>query len=402
VLSAQVAVDGERIGEVLSHCGATMMHATPSTWRFLLQAGWNGHRQLKVLCGGEALARELADELASRGSAVWNLYGPTETTIYSSAAVYRRESAEATVSIGRPIANTQIYILDGHLQPLPIGVPGQLHIGGDGLARGYLKRPELSAASFIPDPFSKKPGARLYRTGDLARHLLDGSIEYLGRMDHQVKLRGFRIELGEIEATLGEHSQVQQCVVLAREDVPGYKQLVAYVVLEHGAGASGNELRSFLKAKLPEYMVPSAVVFLESLPLTSNGKLDRKALPVPDQIRSDATEKFVAPRTPMEETLANIWAKVLGFERVGVHDNFFDLGGHSLLGTQVMSRAREALQVDLPLRILFEAPTVAELALRIEGSILQADDLEQLERSLAEVESLSDAEIEQQLKQDQY
>jgi len=220
-------------------------------------------------------------------------------------------------------------------------------------------------------------------------------------LDHQVKLRGFRIELGEIESVLSEHPQVRHSVVLAREDVPDDKQLAAYIVLEEGAVPGTDELRRFLKAKLPEYMVPSAYVFLESLPLTSNGKLDRKALPPPDHIRPDMAEKFVAPRTRVEETLANIWAKVLGFERVGVHDNFFDLGGHSLLGTQVMSRTGEALQVDLPLRILFEAPTVAELALRVECSILQAGELEQLERGFAEVESLSEAELEPRLKENE-
>jgi non-ribosomal peptide synthetase component F len=367
----------------------------------LLEAGWTGDKNLTILCGGEALPSELANRLASQGSSLWNLYGPTETTIYSTGAVYRPELSDGTVSIGRPISNTQIYIVDDYLQPVPVGVPGQLYIGGAGLARGYLNRAELTAASFIPNPFSGEPGTCMYRTGDLARYLPDGSVEYLGRLDHQVKLRGFRIELGEIEAVLNEHSQVRQSVVLAREEALGDKQLVAYVVADDVAAAGGNELRSFLKAKLPDYMVPCAFVFLESLPLTTNGKLDRKALPAPDQIRPDVTEKFVAPRTLVEETLANIWAKVLGFERVGVHDNFFDLGGHSLLGTQVMSRTREALQVDLPLRILFEAPTVAELALRVDCSILQAGELEQLERSLAEVESLSEAELEQRLKENQ-
>jgi amino acid adenylation domain-containing protein len=401
VVGAAVAVDGERLARLVSSCGATMLHATPATWRLLLQAGWTGEEKLTILCGGEALPSELAKRLASRGSSLWNLYGPTETTIYSTGAVYQPELSDGTVSIGRPIANTQIYILDDYLQPVPVGVPGQLYIGGAGLARGYLNRAELTAANFIPDPFSGEPGERMYRTGDLARYWPGGSVEYLGRLDHQVKLRGFRIELGEIESVLSEHREVRHSVVLAREDVPDDKQLTAYIVLDEGAVAGADELCRFLKAKLPEYMVPSAYVFLESLPLTSNGKLDLKALPAPDPIRPDVGERFVAPRTPVEETLASIWAKVLGFERVGVHDNFFDLGGHSLLGAQAMSRAREALQVDLPLRILFEAPTVAELALRVECSILQTGELEQLERSLAEVESLSEADVEQQLKEDQ-
>ncbi|MGB7951165.1 MAG: amino acid adenylation domain-containing protein [Candidatus Binatia bacterium] len=401
VVGTVVVVDGERLARLVSSCEATMLHATPATWRLLLQAGWTGDEKLTILCGGEALPSELAKRLAGQGSSLWNLYGPTETTIYSTGAVYQPELCDGTVSIsiGRPVANTQIYILDDYLQPVPVGVPGQLCIGGAGLARGYLDRAELTAASFIPNPFSEEPGARMYRTGDLTRYLPDGRVEYLGRLDHQVKLRGFRIELGEIESVLSEHPQVRHSVVLAREDVPDDKQLTAYIVLDEGATAGTDELRRFLKAKLPEYMVPSAYVYLESLPLTSNGKLDRKALPAPDPIRPDVADKFVAPRTLIEETLANIWAEVLGFERVGVHDNFFDLGGHSLLGAQVMSRAREALQVDLPLRILFEAPTVVELALRVECSILQAREPEQLERSLAEVESLSEADLEQRLKE---
>ena len=398
VVSTQVAVDGERIDQLLSNCGATMMHATPATWRLLLQAGWNGHRKLTILCGGEALPSELAHQLASHGSSLWNLYGPTETTIYSSAAAYRRELTSGTALIGRPIANTQIYIVDDHLQPVPVGVPGQLYIGGDGLARGYLNRAELTAASFIPNPFSKEPGKRLYRTGDLARYLPDGSIEYLGRMDHQVKLRGFRIELGEIEAVLGEHSQVSQSVVLAREDVPGDKQLAAYIVLEPGAAATANELRTFLKAKLPEYMVPSTLVFLEAMPLTPNGKLDRKAFPEPDRSHSGVADNFAAPRTLVEEMIAGIWAEVLKLDKFSIHDNFFDLGGHSLKATQVISRVRETFRMDLPLRVLFEAPTVAELAFRVEQSFADAGELEELAREVAEVDSLSDEEIERVLE----
>jgi amino acid adenylation domain-containing protein len=397
VASSGVVVDGAAIEHILSKCGVTIMHATPATWRLLLQAGWNGVENLTILAGGEALESELANQLAARGSSVWNLYGPTETTIYSSAAAYRSQSSNRKISIGRPVANTQIYIVDDHLQPTPVGVPGHLHIGGEGLARGYLNRSDLTAEKFIPDPFSEISGARLYRTGDLARYLSDGNIEFLGRIDHQVKLRGFRIELGEIEAVLAEHREVRQAVVLAREDVPGDKRLVAYIVLSHSEAASASELRAFLRAKLPEYMVPSAFVFLDAMPLTTNGKLDRKALAAPDQIKPELDQTFVASCTPVEQLLARIWAEVLKVEKVGSDANFFDLGGHSLKATQVISRVRQALQVDLPLRVLFEARTVAELALRIEQGAFETTELS---RNLVEVESLSEEETEHQLAQE--
>ena len=397
VVSPQAAVDGERLKKMLSDCQVTMMHATPARWRLLLEAGWSGATNLAILSGGEALQRELAARLVTKASSLCNLYGPTETTIYSSAAAYRPELNGAMVSIGRPIANTQIYILDDRLQPLPIGVAGQLYIGGDGLTRGYLNRADLTGESFLPNSFSKEPGARLYKTGDLARYLPDGNIEFLGRIDHQVKVRGFRIELGEIEAVLGEHSKVFQSVVLAREEAFGDKRLVAYVVARDRAAATANELRAYLKEKLPEYMVPSAFVFLDSLPFTPNGKLDRNALPAPDQNSSETAEAYVAPHTPVEEMIADIWAEVLKLEKIGIYDNFFDLGGHSLLATQVMSRLRAGLPMDLSLRVLFEAPTVAELASRVEQSISEAGELEEFARNMAEVEALPEEEIERQL-----
>ena len=276
------------------------------------------------------------------------------------------------VTLGRPIANTQLYILDGNLQPVPIGVSGEIYIGGDGLARGYLDRPELTREKFIANPFSADTASRLYKTGDLARYLPDGNIEFLGRMDHQVKLRGYRIELGEIEAVLGQHPAIRQAAVLAREVGPEDravspgtdKRLVAYVVAR--PEISTNELRSFVKRKLPEFMVPSAFVMLESLPLTPNGKLDRKALPAPDQGRPDLEVGYIAPRTATEALLAGVAAGVLNLDRVGIHDNFFDLGGHSLLATQLISRIWETCQAEIPLRFLFESPTIAGLAERID------------------------------------
>jgi amino acid adenylation domain-containing protein len=362
VASRDVVTSGRALAETISCSRATVMQATPVTWRMLLAAGWQGERQLKVLCGGEALPLELAQQLLPKVASLWNMYGPTETTIWST--VSKIEPDDKMVTIGHPIANTQVYILDAHLQLRPIGVPGELYIGGDGLARGYLNRPELTAERFIRHPFSNEPGARLYKTGDLARYRTDGHIEHLGRLDFQVKIRGFRIELGEIESVLSHHPAVQQVVVMAREDAPGDKQLVAYVVLHEKQTATAGELQQHTMKQLPNYMLPAAFVFLEAFPLTPNNKVDRGKLPAPDQLQSD--KPYVAPRTPVEETVAKAWSQALGVERVGVQDNFFALGGHSLLAMQIISGLRMSLQVELPLRGFFEAPTVAQLSEIIE------------------------------------
>ena len=306
LVSREVAADGVQLGESLKRAGATVMQATPATWRLLLAAGWKGRRGLKILCGGEALPRELAHHLLEKGASVWNLYGPTETTIWSAARQVSghpsTSSPEAYESIGCPLANTQVYVLDRHLEPVPIGVPGELYIGGAGVARGYLHRLDTTAERFLPDPFREEPGGRLYKTGDLVRYLPEGHLEFLGRLDHQVKVRGFRIELGEIEACLGRHPGVREAVVLAREDSPGEKRLVAYVVAQEEPAPSGSELRGFVRERLPEYMVPSAFVGLPALPLTPNGKVDRKALPAPEG--RGVEEGYVAPCTPTEELLA--------------------------------------------------------------------------------------------------
>jgi amino acid adenylation domain-containing protein len=366
MVSRSVATDGTQLLERLNYCGATVMQATPATWRLLLAAGWSGSHQLKILCGGETLSREVANQLLEKGASLWNLYGPTEATIWST--IYQVDNTDGTVSIGRPIANTQIYLLDEHLQPVPVGVPGELYIGGAGLARGYLNSPELTAQKFIANPLSHEPKARLYKTGDLARYRSDGNIEYLGRIDHQVKVRGFRIELGEIEAVLSQHPVVQQSVVIVREDIPGNQQLVAYLVPPpEQAPPSASELWEFLKQQLPEYMVPSAFVTLDSLPLTPNGKIDRRALPAPDITRPFGEGAYVAPQTPVQEMLAGIWGDVLEVKQVSIHDNFFDLGGHSLLATQLISRLRDTFCVEFPLRGLFESPTVASLSERLEA-----------------------------------
>jgi len=322
-----------------------------------------------ILTGGDKLNQYPSNFIPFQ---VVNNYGPTENTVVTTSGVVISGEKNNSLSpaIGRPIFNTQIYILDSNLQPVPVGIPGEIHISGAGLARGYLNRPELTQEKFIPNPFSNSPDSRLYKTGDLARYLPDGNLEYLGRIDNQVKIRGFRIELGEIETILSQHSAVKTAIVIAREDETEQKRLVAYIVPQaEGISAQQEqnfiavtELRQFLKAKLPEYMIPSAFVILESLPLTPNGKIDRRALPAPE---FQSEEQYVAPRNPIEEILSSIWVKVLKVAQVGIHDNFFELGGHSLLATQLISRIREAFQVEMPLRELFVAPTIAELAQEI-------------------------------------
>ena len=304
---------------------------------------------------------------------LYNEYGPTEGTVWST--VYHCQSHELTrVPIGRPIANTQTYILDSKVHPVSIGVPGEIYIGGDGLALGYLNQPELTAEKFITNPFSKEPTARLYKTGDLAQYLADGNIEFLGRIDHQVKIRGYRIELGEIEFVLSQHPEVEEAIVIAREYEPGNQRLVAYIVPKV-APVTNKDLRQFLQVQLPEYMIPSAFALLEAFPLLPNGKVDRQALPTPEEINSDRSETFVAPRTPVEEIIAGIWTEVLVVKQVGIHDNFFELGGHSILATQIVSRIRETLQVELMLRSLFESPTVAGLAAQIEAILKDKQNL---------------------------
>jgi surfactin family lipopeptide synthetase A len=352
------ASDGVQLLARIVGCGATVMQATPWTWRLLLEAGWRGTAGLRVLCGGEELSRGLADQLLERAGEVWNLYGPTETTIWSSA--WRIERDPGRVSIGRPIANTRMYVLDPGGRPLPVGVAGELHIAGDGLARGYWARPELTAEGFVPDPFGA-PGGRLYRTGDRARWLRDGRLEYLGRADQQVKLRGFRIELAEIEAVLAGHPGVSAAAVLALEVRPGDTQLVAYVAHDRANEPNVTELRAYLKERLPQYMVPPAFVLLDELPLTANGKLDRMALAQSYDRGGKGWRAFVAPRTPTEAFIARLWQDVLGVEQVSVHDNFFDLGGHSLLAMRVLAAIERRVRRRInPREIIFQ--TLEQLA----------------------------------------
>ena len=357
IVSRDVAADGHQLLAKLTDSRATIMQATPATWHMLLEAGWTGDPRLKVLIGGEAVSQKLATKLLQKVGSVWNMYGPTETTIWSTTT--KLESSQAVVSIGRPIANTEIFILDAALQPVPVGVAGELHIGGDGLARGYLKRPELTAEKFIAHPF--KSDARVYKTGDLVRYLPDGNIEFLGRIDHQVKIRGFRIELGEIEAVLREHPGVKETVVVAQGEAAGDKRVVAYIV-PRNAAPSNAELRDFLRVKLPEYMLPSVFVSLESMPLTPNGKVNRRALPVPNQADFAPQEQLVAPKDELESQLVNIWESVLNVRPIGITHNFFELGGHSLLAVKLMRRIEQTFGKSLLIATLLQAPTIEQLA----------------------------------------
>jgi amino acid adenylation domain-containing protein len=360
LVSREVAADGRQLLEKLQEHEATVMQSTPATWRMLLEAGWAGSQRLKILCGGEPLPQGLASQLIEKGSSVWNLYGPTETTIWS--ATRQVVSAAGPVSIGRPIDNTQIYILDAHFEPVPIGVAGELYIGGAGLARGYLNRPELTAEKFLPSPFGDRPGARLYRTGDLARYRRDGDIEVLGRIDHQVKVRGFRIELGEIESVLAKHPDIRQAVVTSQEDDRGDRRLAAFLVPKQKSAPPPSELRSFIRTQLPDYMVPSFFVTLDALPLTPNGKVNRQALAAVEAAGSEPAHGIVKPRNRLELELLRIWEEVLNIKSIGVNDNFFELGGHSIIAVRLFAQIEKKFEKKLPLATLFRAPTIEQLA----------------------------------------
>jgi non-ribosomal peptide synthetase component F len=358
-----------RLAALLAESGATVLQATPTTWRLLVESGWAGNPRLKALCGGEALPPSLAQALLGRVGELWNMYGPTETTIWST--IHRVDARHGIVPIGKPIANTRVYVLDAQMRPAPIGVVGELHIGGDGVARGYLRQRELTREKFVPDPFSADPAARLYKTGDLCRWLPSGELECLGRSDHQVKLHGFRIEPGEIESVLLRHPRVRAAVVVAREDLPGGAGLAAYVVAQRESAPQAEELRAFLKEHLPGPMTPAAFVFLNELPLTPNGKVDRKALPAPDFHRPERA--YVEPHGPVQQTLARIWAEVLRLDQIGATDDFFALGGDSILGIRVAARANEAGVPMMP-EDLFQHPTIAGLAEVIQMTEVRPDN----------------------------
>ncbi len=346
------SVDGPALRTLVETVRPQVMQATPATWQMLREAGWQPSPGLRILCGGEALSPDLAAFLRHDATPPLNLYGPTETTIWSLCA----DVGDASAPIGKPIGNTRAYVLDAALQPVPVGVAGELYLAGDGLARGYLDRPGVTAERFSANPFTR--GERMYRTGDLARWRRDGQLDYLGRTDHQIKLRGFRVELGEIEAMLARQPGVARGAVVVREDAPGQRRLVGYAFPHDGAALDEAALRRALAVSLPDYMVPAAIVVLDAWPLTPNGKLDRRALPAPDF----TARAFRAPDTPHERTLAALYAEVLDLPRVGLDDSFFDLGGHSLLAVRLIARIRATLDLELPIRTLFEHPTIAALA----------------------------------------
>ena len=396
--SREMAIDAAQLSSALERYNVTAMQATPATWRMLIESGWQPGAGLKVLCGGEALSRALADELLDRSDEVWNVYGPTETTIWS--AIWR-VTRQKNVPIGKPIARTQLYVLDERAQLVPEGVGGELYIGGLGLARGYRERSDLTAEKFVPNPYSVVAGARMYRTGDLVRRLPNGEIEYIARVDNQVKVRGFRIELGEIEAALEAHPSVSEAVAAVHEDARGDKRLVAYIVPNSEtlpeqisdevtsqsqlASPLVTQLRHFVAEKLPAYMIPAAFVLLTEMPLTPNGKIDRRQLAQLAPSAAINEQKFVAARTPTEELIAGVWQEVLGIERAGIDNDFFELGGHSLLAMQVTTRLRDAFKLELPLRLLFGKPTIRTLAQAVEeefktGRKLEAPPIEILSR----------------------
>jgi len=347
----ETAASAEALKQLVSNSRATVLQATPATWRMLLDSGWEGSPSLRVFCGGEALSKDLASALLGRVAELWNLYGPTETTIWSTAA--RVEPGDADISIGEPIANTRIYIIDRTGQLTPIGIPGEILIAGNGLARGYHARPELTADRFVFDRFAAG-GKRLYKTGDLGKWGSDGRLYHLGRIDNQIKIRGHRIETGEIEALLRKHPLVAQAVVVAYPLTGGDVRLIAYVVCSD-ASVTGSELRNYLREELPEYMVPALIVTVDDIPLTPNGKIDRKALPDPFLREVEVTDQFEQPAEGLESMLAQIWRDLLKVQNIGARDNFFELGGHSLLAVRLarLLEKRTGKRLD-PRRLYFQ------------------------------------------------
>jgi len=379
LVSRATAADGSALAQLLVASGASVLQATPSSWRMLLEAGWSGRPGFRALSGGEPLPRDLADALLARVDTLWNLYGPTETTIWSTLDLVERDGA--AVSIGRPIANTQVHILDQAGEPMPIGVAGEICIGGAGLATGYLGRPSLTAERFIPDSRSEQPGARLYRTGDLGYWGADGKLRHLGRLDHQVKIRGFRIELGEIETLLRGHEAVREAVVLSREAQPGDQRLIAYLVYREGEDHTPSDVRRYLRERLPDFMIPSIVMALQSLPLTPNGKVDRNALPEPFRTAPRAAARYIAPAPGVEQMIAEVWQSVLSVERVSAEDNFFELGGHSLLSLRVAQAVAQRTGYSMDPRTLF-FHTLRQVAVLLPPPAAHADRPPSLARGL--------------------
>lgn len=395
VVPRPVARSPQAFHELLARSGVTVLNLTPSAFQQLMAYDISSAAPLRlVIFGGEKLQPEMLgpwfDRHGDEPPCLVNMYGLTEATVHVTYHVVTRADLQrpAASVIGRPIPDLQVHVLNPQLDLCPIGVPGELHVAGAGLSRGYLRRPELTSERFVPNPFATRPGEHLYKSGDLARYLPNGEIEYLGRIDNQVKLRGYRVELGEVESALAEHPAVREAVVAAREDVPGDQRLIAYLIRRDRKEDPIPGLRDFLAAKLPDYMVPSAFLLLEAFPLTPNGKVDRRALPAPGTKRHEAQD-FEPPRAPIEAALAEIWKEILRVERVSVRDNFFELGGHSLLATQVVSRIRAAFQIELDLRDLFSNPTVAGLAVTVAQKQAERLAPAELDRLLCELEAVT-------------
>ena len=376
--SSEVAADGRLLRETIEKCKPTMMQATPATWRMLIYAGWRRTSGLVALCGGEGLPRKLADDILDRTAALWNMYGPTETTIWSTLA--KIEVGDGVIDIGMPIANTQVYVLDETMHAVTNGA-GELYIGGRGVARGYRNLPEETAKKFVPDPFSADPDARLFRTGDVVRSLPSGSLVHLGRLDSQVQIHGFRIELEEIQTVLGRHQAIEQAVVSVFDDNQGIKELVAYIICRRDGAPDSASLRAFLRSSLPDYMVPSYFVFLKEFPLTANNKIDIKALPNPT---SGTTRRHVLlrrPRSRLETQILAIWRQILETDELGIYDSFFDAGGNSLKAIQILAQVEQIIGFRLPLNVLFQMPTVAEMA-----DCMSSEDWTPTQRSLVSIQ----------------
>ena len=360
LVSRQTASDGHQLLQALERFQATFMQPTPVSWKILLAAGWQGSKNLKMISTGEALSKELAKQLQDKGASLWNLYGPTETTIWSS--VHQVKADRELISIGRPLANVKYYILDSHLMPLPIGIPGELYIGGDCLARGYFNRPELTAERFVVDPFSDRPQARMYKTGDLAYYTQEGTIICIGRLDRQVKIRGFRIEIEEIESAILQYPGVQAAAVIVQANTTGYQRLVGYIVNQPNATVDHEALRHSLGQQLPAHMIPFGFMTIDALPLTLNGKIDPKALPPINFVNQTVAENYQAPRSPLEAQLTLVWGKVLEVKIVGIKDDFQELGGSSLLAITLISEIEQTLQQKIPLNALSNLTTVEQMA----------------------------------------
>jgi amino acid adenylation domain-containing protein len=389
------------LAKVIERHGVTTVELPTIYWREWIRDLSRAQRRAPgclrlVIIGGESISPEILKEWRDHRVPLLHVYGVTEvavtSTVYPVPSDLDHEENLSEIPIGRPIANTEVYLVGGILQSMPIRVPGEMYLGGAGIARGYLNRPELTAVRFIPSPFGRQPGSRLYKTGDLARYLGDERIEFAGRIDYQLKIRGHRIEPAEMESALMQMPAVGECIVIAREVSPDDKRLVAYLVLKEGEAVTAHELRQFLKPRLPAHLIPSSFVILESLPLSPHGKVDRQALPAPGDHDLEPGTMYVAPSTPIEEEVAQIFREVLKVEKVGIYDDFFALGGHSLLVTQVISRANSAFQIKLPIRTLFNSPTVEGLVVAIverQAEQLADDDLSQLLADLADLKELS-------------